>query len=252
MESSLEERRETLWKEGSLILSLGGWAVFLSAITTFLFAIFPVKLVIPEWQLITISALYNSSASILIGSLLICTARLFNPTDSQLKKNGSFIRWLAGLLAVILLATIPMSLYAGYRAIKSNEAQSKVALKEWKKQLATAQSFASEAEMRSWAASQPEPIDLPPTFDSPFPVIKQRLTDNITGRINLIKNQIDENYRSQWLGLLVDFSRNSIQALLLMTAFSSLSTGGFIRNILLDIARNRFGLGTSERNRGAI
>jgi hypothetical protein len=252
MESSLEERQGTLWREGSLFLSLGGWAVLLSAITTFLFAIFPLKLGAPQWQLNSIYALYIASASILTGSLLVCTARMFNPTDSQLKKNVALIQTLAGILSIILLATIPLSLYAGYRTIKSNEAQSKVALKEWKKQLEIAQSFASEAEMRSWAASQPEPIILAPVFPAPFPVIKQRLIDNFTGRVNSVQNQIEENFRSQWLSFLVDLARNSIQALLLAIAFSALSTGGIIRNILLSIFRYRIGLGTGERNRGAI
>lgn len=252
MESSLEEHQGTLWKEGSLFLSLGGWAVLLSAVTTFLFAIFPLKLGTPEWQLNTISALYVASASILIGSLLTCTARLFNPTDSQLKKNVALIRRLAGILAIVLLATIPVSLYSGYRTIKGNEAQSKVALKEWKKQMAIAQSFASEADLRRWAASQPEPIPLPPVFDSPFPVIKQRLIDSFTGKINSVQNQIEENYRSQWLSFLVDLARNSIQAVLLVVAFSALSTGGMIRNILLGIVRHRIGMGTGERSRGAI
>ena len=248
MQVQPEERQGTLWKEGSLFLSLGGWAVILSALTTFSFAIFPLQLGLPAWQLNTISALYNVSANILTGSLLVCMARLFNPKDSQLKRNNALIRKLAAILAVIMLATIPLSLFAGYRTIKGNEATSKIALKEWNKQLATAKSFSSEADLRGWAASLPEPLILPPVFSSPFPVVKQRIVDNLNGKINSVQSQIEANFRGQWLSFLTDLLRNSIQALLLAMAFSALSKGGILRDIFLAIARNVMGLGTTERN----
>ena len=148
-----------------------------------------------------------------------------------------------------MLVTIPMSLFAGYKAIKGNEAASKIALKEWNKQLATAKSFSSEADLRNWSASLPEPLILPPVFSSPFPVVKQRLVDNLTGKVNSINNQIEANYRGQWLSFLKDLLRNSIQALLLALAFSALSKGGLVRDIFLFIARNMIGLGTTERTR---
>ena len=157
MELNPKERQATLWKDGSLYLALGGWTVILSAVTSFMFAILPPKLGQPVWQLNVISTLLGASANILIGSLLISLARLFNPKDSQLKKNAAFIRKLAGFIAVLMLVLIPFSLFAGSRAIKANEAASKIALKEWKKQLRTVQSLASEADIRSWAASLPEP-----------------------------------------------------------------------------------------------
>jgi hypothetical protein len=249
MQLQPEERQGTLWKEGSLFLSLGGWTIILSALTTFFFSIFPIQLGQPVWQLNTISALYNASANILTGSLLVCLARLFNPKDPQLKRNAAWIRKLAGILAVIMLVTIPMSLFAGYKTIKGNEAAGKIALKDWNKQLATAKAFSSEADLRNWSASLPEPLILPPVFSSPFPVIKQRLVDNLTGKINSVKNQIEANYRGQWLCFLKDLLRNSIQALLLTVAFSALSTGGLVRDIVLFIARNMIGLGTTERSR---
>ena len=130
MQLQPDERPGNLWKEGSLFLSLGGWAIILSALTTFFFSIFPIQLGLPVWQLNTISALYNASANILTGSLLVCLARLFNPKDPQLKRNSAWIRKLAGILAVIMLVTIPMSLYAGYKAIKGNEAASKMKM-DW-------------------------------------------------------------------------------------------------------------------------
>ena len=86
MESIQGERQASLWKDGSLYLALGGWTVILSALTSFIFAILPLKLGQPVWQLNTISTLFSASASILTGSLLILISRLFNPKDSQLKK----------------------------------------------------------------------------------------------------------------------------------------------------------------------
>jgi hypothetical protein len=246
MELKSKERQTSIWEDGSLYLALGGWTVILSAATTFMFAILPPKLGQPVWQLNTISALLAASANILIGSLLISLARLFNPKDSQLKKNATFIRKLAGFIAVLMLVLIPFSLFAGSRAIKANETASKIALKEWTKQLRAVQSLASEADIRSWAASLPEPPLLPAVFEAPFPVIKNRLIENVTGKINSVQNQIEENFRGQWLGFLPDFARNSIQALLMAMGFSALSSDGRIRSFILSAARNIGGLGPNK------
>jgi hypothetical protein len=248
MDSNLGERQEAAWSHGSLYLSLGGWAVVLSAITTFIFAILPLKLGQPGWQLNTISALLGAAANILIGSLLIAMARLFNPQDSQLKKNAALIRKLAGLLAILMLLLIPFSLFAGSKSIKANETASKIALKQWKRQLAAVQGLSSEADIRSWAASLPEPPLLPAVFEAPFPVIKKRMINNITGQINSVQNQIEENFRGQWLTFLPNFARNSIQALLMAMAFSGLSGEGFLPNILLPITRNLLRLGPDGKN----
>jgi len=248
MESNLGERQESAWKDGSLYLALGGWTVILSAVTSFLFAILPLKLGQPGWQLNAMSTLFGASANILIGSLLILTARLFNPQDAQLKKNAALIRKLAGLIAVLMLVLIPFSLFAGSRSIRANEAAGKVALKQWKRQLREVQALSSEAEIRSWAASLPEPPLLPAVFEAPFPVIKKRMINNLTGQVNSVQNQIEENFRGQWLTFLPDFARNSIQALLMAMAFSALSGEGFVAKFILPIARNVLRLGPDGKN----
>lgn len=247
MELNPAERRASLWNDGSLYLALGGWAVILSALTSFLFAIFPLKLAQPVWQLNTVSTLLGASANILIGSLLISLARLFNPKDVQLKRNAALIRKLSGLFAVLMLVLIPFSLYAGTRAIKANEAASKIALNQWQKQLSAVQAMSSEAEMRGWAASLPEPPVLPAVFDAPFPVIKQRMLDSLTGKVNSVQSQIEENFRGQWLSFLNDFARNSIQSLLMALAFSALSGRGPVSNIILSIAGDKVGLGPNPK-----
>jgi hypothetical protein len=244
--TSSKERQAAPSKDGSLYLALGGWTVILSAVTSLVFSILPPKLGQPVWQLNAISALLGASANILIGSLLISLAKLVNPKDSQLRKNAIFIRKLAGFIAVLMVVLIPFSLFAGSRAIKANEVASNNVLKEWKKQLRAVQSLDSEADIRSWAASLPQPPLLPPVFDAPFPVIKNRLIDNLTGKVNSVQNQIEENLRGQWLGFLPDFARNSIQALLMAMGFSALSTEGLLSKFLLSTARNMGGLGPNQ------
>lgn len=146
-----------------------------------------------------------------------------------------------------MLVLIPFSLYAGTRAIKANEAASKIALNQWQKQLSAVQAMSSEAEMRGWAASLPEPPVLPAVFDAPFPVIKQRMLDSLTGKVNSVQNQIEENFRGQWLSFLNDFARNSIQSLLMALAFSALSGRGPVSNIILSLAGDKVGLGPNPK-----
>jgi hypothetical protein len=171
--------------------------LILSAASSFIFTFFPQKLGQLVWQLNAISTLLGSSTNILIGSLLISMARLFNPNRFSAQKNAAFIHKLAGLLAVVMLILIPFNLFAGSRAIKAKEAASKISLKEWKKQPRAVQSLASEADIRSWAASLPEPPLLPEVFDAPFPVIKNRMINNLTGKVNSVQNQIVKNFRGQ-------------------------------------------------------
>ena len=53
--------------------------------------------------------------------------------------NPAFIRKQAGFIAMLMLVLIPFSLFGGSRAIKANEAASKIAPKEWKTQLRAVQ-----------------------------------------------------------------------------------------------------------------
>jgi hypothetical protein len=69
-------------------------------------------------------------------------------------------------------------------------------------------------------------------------VIKNRLIDNLTGKVNSVQNQIEEDFRGQWLGFLPDFACNSIQALLMAMGFSALSSDDLIRLLILSAARN--------------
>jgi hypothetical protein len=248
MESNLGQRQESAWNYGSLYLSLGGWTIILSAITTMIFTILPLKLGQPGWQLNAVSAFFGASANILIGSLLISLARVLNPQDSQLKKNAALVRKLAGVITILMIVLIPFSFYAGARTIRANQATGRVGLKQWKKQLRDVQTLSSEAEMRTWAASLPDPPQLPAVFDAPFPVIKKRMLTNITGQINLVQNQIEENFRGQWMAFLPDFFRNSILALLMAMGFSALSAEGFLPGIILPIARNMLRLGPNNKS----
>lgn len=70
--------------------------MILSAASSFIFTIFPQKLGQPIWQLNAISTLLGSSTNILIESLLISMARLFNPNRFSAQKNAAFIHKLAG------------------------------------------------------------------------------------------------------------------------------------------------------------
>jgi hypothetical protein len=69
-------------------------------------------------------------------------------------------------------------------------------------------------------------------------VIKNRLIDNLTGKVNSVQNQIEENFRGQWLGFLPDFARNSIQAPLMAMGFSELTSDGLVRFLIVSAARN--------------
>jgi hypothetical protein len=74
------------------------------------------------------------------------------------------------------------------------------------------------------------------------------MIDNLTGKVNSVQSQIEQNFRGQWVGFLPDFARNSIQALLMAMAFSALSSDGSGRNILLSTFRKLTGLVPDQKS----
>ena len=52
----------------------------------------PLRLSDPAWQLNLISLLLSTGTFALLGALLICLGRLFNPNDLQIQKRASLVQ----------------------------------------------------------------------------------------------------------------------------------------------------------------
>lgn len=216
-QESRKDRRTKIKQESSQALSMIGLVIIASSLNLFVFSVLPFRILRADWLLRATSAFLSISVSLLIGSLLIFLASLISSEAVPIKRNMAMTRLLARWIPVLMLVMIPATFFAGMSSINAKVRQSRAELSTWNDQLVNVKALRSEADMRRWAASLPNPPQIPQTLSMPFATMKQRIVDQLAGKVNSIQNQIDANNRAAWNSFLVDFSRNSIQALI--TAF---------------------------------
>ena len=93
--------------------------VLLGSFLTGLINAAPPRLADPTWQLNVIGLLLGSGGMALIGSLLLCLARVFNQSDRQIQNRALLVRKLATWVALGWLLLIPLQLFLGVRLINS-------------------------------------------------------------------------------------------------------------------------------------
>jgi hypothetical protein len=216
---SRKSRRTTIKQEGSQALSMIGLVIIASSLNLFIFSILPLQVLRADWQLRAASALLSISVNLLIGALLIFLATLISSESVAVKRNMAMLRLIARWLPILLLIMIPFTFYAGMTTINAQVRQSRVELSSWNDQLINVKGLRSEADLRRWAASMPNPPQIPQPLTMSFASMKQRLVDGLAGKVNSITNQIDKNTKEAWSRFLVEFFRNSIQALVIAFGF---------------------------------
>jgi hypothetical protein len=223
MAESDSTRRRRIRSKFSFTLALLGWLILGSALNSVIFASLPLKFGNIEWQLNLIGSILSSSFNILIGSMLIIIAQLFNSKERTLQKWQLMVSRLAAWLAVLLLVIIPLQFFLGTRALKQQAIPAAVAVNKLKDIVKGISNVNSESELRAYVASLPNPPALPDKFDAAFPVIKERAIQNINAQINATANNA-ELQKSQALQVfLKEAVRNTAQAILMATAFSILA-----------------------------
>lgn len=216
-QESRKSRRTTIKQEASQALSMVGLVIVASAFNLFVFSALPLQILKAEWLLRATSAFLSISVTLLIGSLLVFLATLISAESVAVKRNMAMLRQVARWLPILMLVMIPLSFYAGMTTINSQVRQSRTELSSWNDQLINVKSLRTEADLRRWAASLPNPPLIPQPLTLPFASMKQKMVDGLAGKVNSIQNQIDKSTREAWSRFLVEFCRNSIQALI--TAF---------------------------------
>jgi hypothetical protein len=210
-------RRAAIKKESSQALSMIGLVIIASAVNLFVFSSFPVQILRPDWQLRATTTFLSISVSLLTGSLLIFLATLFSSEGVAIKRNMAIVRLFARWIPILMLVSIPLTFYAGLRTINTQVSLARAELGTWNDQLINAKSLRSEADLRRWAASLPNPPKIPQPLTMSFAATKQLIVDGLAGKVNSIQNNVDTNTSAAWSRFLTEFLRNSIQALI--TAF---------------------------------
>ena len=204
-------------------LAVGALALMAASLNSLIFAILPLQLNSPDWILRFISALLASSLQLLVGTLVILVARLFNSRDIKLAKRVDWLEKAARWWGILLLLTVPLQIYAGITTIDRQEASADKNITQMRRMIETFKTTNDESQLRSVVASLPNAPILPPRFDAPFPVIKDRVLTNLNARLNTAVNERSRINPQRWQSFIADAIRNAIQAGLLGMAFLSIA-----------------------------
>ena len=221
------ERRSVEWADGARYIHWVG-LVLLGGFLVSLINVLPPKFTDPTWQLTTISLLIAGGTSALIGSLLVCLARLFNLGDRQVQKRSALVRTLASWVALGWLLLIPLQLYLGVRLINTQMGNEVGEIRTFERIARAVRNATTEDELRAAMAQVPNTPPLP-RLTVPLEIAKANLLAQFQKTINAAKNRQDDGSSNRWQVWMKEAFRNSLQCLLLGLGFLAIG-----KNRLLD------------------
>ncbi|MEA5442052.1 hypothetical protein [Cyanobium gracile] len=238
-----------LKKEAANAFSVIGLVSIGLGLAVLVFSSLPVRLLDPVWQLQLSGALTAAGFSLLIGSLLVCTAGAFPGSAQPIGNNVKLLRNICTWVAILYLVLIPIQLYAGMRVLRqqsSEEGRTQAIWKKFKRQL---EATSNEQELRTLLGQLPQPINLPAKLDQPFGSFKQTIVAQADSRFNALAYQTDQARSKRLQGFISEAANNSIKSLLMATGFAALAQGKPGGPTLLGQALRVFGNKSRKRSR---
>ena len=208
----------------SHVIAIAGLIVVASTINSVIFSVLPVLLQSPEWQLSLIGTFLSSAIPLLIGSVLVCLGSALNHRDKRLENWRNFITAFAAVFSIVLVVILPLQYYCGKRVLDLQATQGLDEINQLNTIKKGLQAVSSEPELRSFVASLPNAPALPATFDLPLPALKAKAIESVQSRINLRSNNLEARKSLALQAFLKEAIRNTIQAILMAVAFSSLAS----------------------------
>jgi hypothetical protein len=199
-------------------LAVGGLVLIGTGLNSLIFALIPLQLTSPDWLLRLINALLATSMQLLVGTLVLLVARVFNSRDLKLAKRVDWIETAALWWGILLLLTIPLQIYAGTTSLEQQEARENKNIMQMRQAIEMIKTATDDSQLRRIAASLTIAPIIPADFEAPLPVVKDRILTNINTRLNEAIKQRSLSNPQPWQTFLADAIRNGIQAGLLATA----------------------------------
>ena len=205
------------------------------------FGSFPVRLLDPVWQLQLSGALTAAGFSLLVGTLLICTASAFSAASTPIGGNVKLLRPICTWVAVLYLVLIPIQLYAGVRVLRQKSSEEDRTAASWKKFKRQLEATSNEQELRSLLGQLPQPINLPAKLDQPFTPFKRRIVAEADSRFNALAYQTGQARSQRLQAFICEAANNSLKSLLFATGFAAFAQGRPGDPSLLDQGLNLLG-----------
>jgi hypothetical protein len=211
-ERRLKERgdaaRFTFWVGATLI------GVFLLPLIN----LAPARFSDSTWQLNLITLVMSNGVWALLGSLLICLSRLFNPGDRMIRNRSLFVRNLASWIALGWLLLIPLQLFLSVRLINSLTGDEIGEIQNVQRVSRLVSSASTEDDLRAALAQIPNQQPLP-RLNISLEVAKSNILGQMQRTINSAKNRQEQRTSLRWQTWLKEAFRNTIQCGLLAVGF---------------------------------
>jgi hypothetical protein len=215
-------------------LAVGGLALMAVSLNSLVFDLIPLQFNSPDWLLRIINALLANSLQLLLGTLVLLVARVFNGRDLKLAKRVAWIETAARWWGILLLLSIPLQIYAGTASIEQLDSNESTNIMHLRQKLEMIKAANDDSQLRQASAGNPNLPNLPSlamllsspnlpnlasNFEGPFPVAKDRMIANLNSKLEAALKERLRLGPERWQSFIADAIRNGIQAGLLATAF---------------------------------
>lgn len=178
----------------------------------------PLRIGDTSWQLNLIGLLLSNGGTALLGALLLCLGRLFNPNDAQIFRRAGLVRTLATWVALGWLLLIPLQLFLSVRLINTQAGQEIGQIRTIERASRAVRSATSEDELRAAMAQIPNQPPLP-KLTVPLEIGKANLLAQFQKTINTAKTRQEELSSNRWQTWSKEAFRNCLQSALLTLGF---------------------------------
>ena len=167
-----------------------GWALIAMALVLTTYALFPVRVSDPTWQLKATMAIIGNIEYLLVGSVFVCFGSREASIDSAVIKRAQLLRTVSAWFSLLLFVMIPLQLMASLQVVNNQYSAGTAALRRMSETISKLEKTSSEEELRSILQNLPNPPQLPEKFSVPFEKVKKSILDASTYNLKLTENQL--------------------------------------------------------------
>ena len=211
------------------------------------FQAWPVALLQPAWLQKMTTALMGGGMTSLTGALLLAAAHVVDPEAEHLAQRARLVRRLASWVAIGYLLLIPVQLYAGVQQLtEARRTQTKTIEQVREAVKAIEQSTTLEQLRKAYNRIPGRKPELPAEINVPLNQLKDALSNRLEPNVNRAETQFNDRLNTVWQQWIATRFRDTLLLLMLFLGFAaigrsssgqptlleSVSSGGFLRNLL--------------------